>query len=214
MSELRSTVEAKQPTGWIRTAGIGTMLGSVAVLAAAIIDNVTEVTSAQGTIEYVVSWAMLAIGAFLLLAGTGALYARYGEDYGRLGIAGTAIAGLGFLSMTVGSVWSAVYAGPAEASLPGGFTFAGLLLATLGSLVLGLGLRRANVVTRAAALLIAAPVVLVATFVGGETITTITNIDLMWILFLVTFCAGWVALGDALRYSPESTAAESASSVA
>lgn len=214
MSELSSTVEAKRTTRWVRTAGIGTMFGSGAVLAATIVDNVTEVTSTQGTSEYVLSWAMLAIGAVLLFAGAVALYARYGQEYGRLGITGTAIAGLGFLSMTVGGMWSTVYTGPAEASTPGGLTFAGLLLAALGSLVLAFGLRRTNVATRAATLLIVAPVVLVATFIIGETITAITSIDVMWILFLTTFCIGWIALGDALRSSPELTVAEETAPVA
>ena len=54
-------------------------------------------------------------------------------------------------------------------------------------------------------LLIAAPVVLVTGFVVGEAISTVVSVDVLWILFLVTFCAEWVALGDALRYSPEST---------
>ena len=214
MNTLSSTAEAKRTTRWIKTAGIGAMFGSAAVLAASILDNVTTITDTPATAEYVALWAMFALGAFLLLAGVMAVYIRYSDDYGRLGTVGTVVAGLGFLSMAVGGAWSAVTTGSTVASPAGGFAFAGLLVAVLGSLVLALGLRRAGVATRAAALLIAAPVVLVATFVVGEALAAVVSIDMLWILFLVTFCVGWVALGDALRHSSESTIAEATAPVA
>ena len=215
MSEVSSIVEAKRTTRWVRAAGIGAMIGAGAVLAASIVDNVTEVTDTPATAEYVTTWAMFAVGAFLLLAGAMAIHTRYGEEYGRLGTAGTAIAGLGFLSMIVGGAWSAIDTAPTvEASTAGGFAFMGLLVAVFGSLVLAIAFRRAGVVGRAAALLIAAPVVLVAGFVVGEAISAVVSIDAMWILFLLTFCAGWIALGDALRHSPESAVAEAAAPAA
>ncbi len=204
MNAHSSIAETKRTTRWTKTAGIGAMVGSVAVLAASILDNVTAITSTPATAEYVALWAMFAVGALLLLVGAVAVYTRYSRDYGRLGTVGTALAGLGFLSMTLGGAWSVVYTGSAVASPAGGFAFAGLFAAVLGSLVLAIGLRRASIATRAAVLLIAAPVVLVASFVVSETLAAVVSIDVLWILFLVTFCAGWVALGDALRHSPES----------
>ena len=105
-SEISGTVEAKRTTRWIKTAGIGAMVGSGAVLAASIVDNVTQVTDTPATAEYVATWTTFAIGALLLLAG--AIRGRYGDEYGRPGVAGTALAGLSFLSMIVGGVWSAI----------------------------------------------------------------------------------------------------------
>lgn len=139
------------------------MVGAGAVLAASAIDNVTAITDTPATTEYVTTWAMFAIGALLLLAGAVATHTRFGDEYGRLGTTGTAISGLGFLSMAVGGAWSAIYTGPVvEASTSGAFAFMGLLIAVFGSLILVISLRRASVTTRAAALLIATPIVLVA----------------------------------------------------
>ncbi len=191
------------------------MVGGGAVLAGTILDNVTAFTETPATAEYVATWSMLTIGALLLLVGAAALYTRYGDIYGRLGLAGTVIAGLGFLSMTVGGLWSTLYTGPAgEATQSGGLVFFGLLVAVLGSLVFAIALRRAGLAGRAAALLIVAPVVLVATFVVGETLTALSGFDVMWLLFLVTFCTGWVALGDAIRYTSDSALEETATPAA
>lgn len=215
MADISSTVQAKRTTRWIRTAGIGAMIGSGAVLAATLIDNLTDITSVPATPEYVATWTMLTVGALLLLLGAIAVYARYDDEFGYVGASGTAIAGLGFLSMIVGGAWSAIYTGPANETLPGGgLVFAGLLVAMLGSLVLAFGLRRAQVATRAAMLLFAAPVVLVLTFIVGEAVTDVVNVDLMWILFLITFSTGWIALGDALRFVPEVTVTEPTTPVA
>lgn len=215
MSELSGTIEAKRTERWVRTAGIGTIVGGGAVLVGSILDNVTNVTSTPATPEYVFTWSMLAVGAFLLLAGTAAAYARYGDAYGRLGLVGSLVAGLGFLSMTVGGVWNALYTGPVSDALPGGgFAFGGLLLAALGSLVLGLALRRSGVAGRAALFMIAAPVVLVATFVVGEALTALSGFDVMWLLFLTTFALGWVAFGDAVRYRANSAVDEPVAPVA
>ena len=211
MNELSGTVEATRTPRWIRTAGIGAMIGSGAVLLASTLDNLTAYTTTPATAEYVTTWAMFTVGALLLLAGAAAVHTRYGDIYGRLGLAGTAIAALGFISMTVGGAWSLLYTGPAvDSSTAGGFAFVGLLVALIGSLVLAVSLRRIGMATRAVWLLIAAPVVLVATFVVGEAITALTSIDAVWILFLITFCAGWIALGDALRTSSEVTVPEPA----
>lgn len=208
MSEGSGTVEAKRAARWTRIAGLGAMVGAGAVLVAAILDNVTEFTATPGTVEYVTAWSMFAVGGLLLLVGALALHVRYGGDYGRLGALGTAVAGLGFLSMVVGAAWSAVSTGPVvDASASGGLVFAGLLLAVLGSFALAVGLRRSGV-ARAGTLLLVAPVLLVATFVVGEALVAVVALDALWLLFLVTFCAGWIALGDALRSGPESTVAE------
>lgn len=215
MASISSTVQAKRTTRWIRTAGIGAMVGSGAVLLATLIDTLTDFTSIPATPEYVATWAMLTVGAVLLLLGAVAVYARYDDEFGYLGTSGAVIAGLGFLSMVIGGAWSAIYTGPAGETLPGGgLVFAGLLVAMLGSLVLAFGLRRAQVATRAAMLLFAAPVVLVLTFVVGEAVTNVVDFDLMWILFLVTFSTGWIALGDALRFVPEVPVAKPTTPVA
>ena len=215
MSVTNGTVEAKRTTRWVRTAGIGAMIGGGAVLAGSILDNVTAYTETPGTVEYVTTFSMLTVGALLLLAGAVAAHVRYGDVYGRLGLAGVGVAALGFLSMAVGGVWSAADTGPAlDASTSGGLVFFGLLVAVLGSLFLGVGLRRARAATRAAAVLVAAPVVLVATFVVGETLAAAFDLDVMWLLFVLAFCAGWVALGDALRAAPETTPVETTTPVA
>ena len=104
MTELSSTVETKRTKRWLKTAGIGTMFGGGAVLTASILDNVTQITEGPPTAGYVTTWAMYAIGALLLLVGAAAVHARYGEEYGRLGTLATAVAGLGFLSMTAGGM--------------------------------------------------------------------------------------------------------------
>jgi len=214
MSKIRGTVEAKRTTRWIKTAGIGTIIGSGAVLAAAVIDNVTKITDATATAGSVTTWAMFTIGAFLLLIGAMAVYARYGEEYGSLGNVGTAIAGLGFFWMLVGGVWSAIDTSPTlEASTVNRFAFIGLLIAVLGSVILGIALRPTGVANRAATLLIAAPVVLVSIFVVSETISAVVSVDVLWLLLLLTFCAGWIALGDALRHSPESPVERAATPV-
>ena len=211
MNELDSTVPAERTSDWRRTAGFGVMIGAGAVLAASILDNVTGVTGTPGTAGYVTAWSMFAVGGLLLLLGAYAVHVRYGDAYGWLGLAGTAVAALGFLSVTVGGVWSLVAPGPAgEATTAGGFAFGGILLAMLGSLVLAVALHRSGLAPRAALLLIAAPVVFVATFVVGETISTVVGADAMWILFLVTFCTGWIAVGDALRSRSESPVVEPA----
>lgn len=214
MTEFSSTVEAKRTRRWIKTAGIGAMFGGGAVLTASILDNVTELTGTPATIGYVITWAMFAIGALLLIVGAVAVHARYGEEYGRLGIAGTTIAGLGFLSMTVGGAWSAVLTGAVGNSPAGGLAFAGLLIAAFGSLVLAIALRRAGIAPRAVALLVAAPVAFVATFVVGEALAAIASIDALWLLFLITFFVGWVSLGDALRHSRELAAPEASTPAA
>lgn len=214
MTEFSSTVEAKRTRRWIKTAGIGAMFGGGAVLTASILDNVTELTGTPATIGYMTTWAMFAIGALLLLVGAVAVHARYGEEYGRLGIAGTTIAGLGFLSMTVGGAWSAVLTGAVGNSPAGGLAFAGLLIAAFGSLVLAIALRRAGIAPRAVALLVAAPVAFVATFVVGEALAAIASIDALWLLFLITFFVGWVSLGDALRHSRELAAPEASTPAA
>lgn len=209
MNERSSTVGATRG-GWVRTAGIGAMVGAGTVLAGSILDNVAEFTATPGTAEYVTTWSMLAVGALLLLVGAVAVHARYGDSYGALGAIGTGIASLGFLSMTVGGVWSAIDVAQAtsDASTSGGLAFFGLLVAVVGSLVLAFGLRRAGVAGRAVALLVGAPVVLVSTFVVGETLSAATGYDVMWLLFVLTFCAGWVALGDALRAGVRTTVGE------
>ena len=215
MSVTSGTVEAKRTTRRLRTAGIGATVGGGAVLTGSIFDNVLAYTETPGTVEYVTTFSMLAVGALLLLAGTVATHVRYGDVYGRLGLGGTVVAALGFLSMAVGGVRSAAYAGPAlDASTSGGLVFLGLLVAVLGSLFIGIGLRRAREATHAATVLVAAPVVLVASFVVGETLTAALDLDVMWLLFVLTFCAGWVALGDALRAAPETTTAEPTAPVA
>ncbi len=200
MNEFSGTVEATRERRWVRTAGIGAMIGAGAVLAGLILDNVVEFTATPGTAEYVTAWSMLAVGGLLLLVGVLAVHARYGAVDGTLGTIGAGIAGLGFLSMVVGGAWSAVYTGPVlDASTSGGLVFLGLLVATLGSLVLAIGLWRAGVAARAVAFLVAAPMVFVATFVVGEPLSAATGYDVMWLLFLLTFALGWIALGDALR---------------
>ena len=102
-----------------------------------------------------------------------------------------------------------------EASTSGGLAFFGLLVAMVGSAILAVALRRADVAPRAVAGLLAAPVVLVASFVVGQPITDALGLgfDAVWVLFLLTFCAGWIALGDVLRYSPEETVSETVAPV-
>ena len=107
--------------------------------------------------------------------------------------------------MTVGSAWSIVLTGSVGESPAGGLAFFGLLVAALGSFVLALGLRRVDGLTRGVVLLLTAPIVFISTFVVGEALATLVNLDVLWILFLLTFCTGWIALGDTLRRDAGST---------
>ena len=199
MAEIRNTIEVKRTMRWLGMAGIGAMIGGGAAFVASILDNVAGFTETSATPEYATTWAMFTIGAILLLIGAVAIHVRYAEEYGRLGAAGAALAGLGFLSMTVGSAWSIMLTGPVGESSAGGLAFFGLLVAALGSFVLALGLRRVDGLTRGVALLLAAPVVFVSTFVVGEALADLVSLDVLWILFLLTFYTGWITLGDTLR---------------
>jgi hypothetical protein len=193
------------------------MVGGGAVLAMSVLDNATTYTETPGTAEFVATFSMGAVGALLLLAGAVAAHARYGDAYGRLGLLGAVVAGLGFLSMAAGGLWSYAETAPAADGLTsGGAFFLGLLVAVIGSVLLAAGLRRVPRATRAVRLFAAAPVLLVATFVVGEAVNGVLalGIDVVWLLFVAAFCAGWIALGDSLRGTPETTPVETTAPVA
>ncbi len=176
--------------------GGAAIVGGVVLLASMLASSVyPQADEIPGTALYAALYVTWTVGAILLAIGAIAALSRFGGALGRLGVAGVALAALGFLSMTVGGTMNYLDANPAAPNLPGGpFAFLGLLVAIVGSAVVGVALWRSGVAKSAAALAIVAPVVFAAALALGPTVA-IAGIDVLFGVFAVAFCAAWVLLG-------------------
>lgn len=215
METVSRAVEAKRTGRRTRWAGGAAVVGAAGLLAASVADAVTDVTLRTGDPAYVAAWGLFVLGAALLLVGLVGAHAAYGDDYGRLGLAGAVVAGLGFLSTGVGSVMNAVYSGPAGDALPAGAAvFVGLLVAAFGSALLGAALWQSRDAVRAGAVLTVVPLVLVVSVLTGEAVAAVAGFDALWVAFLLAFAAGWMLLGERMRTGAVTSARETSSPLA
>lgn len=187
-------------TNRTRTAGLAAIGGGLLLLGAAGMLPFYPGADQAGAPGYRMFFALFTSGAILLAMGAAGSYLRYREVYGTLGVLGSALATIGALSMAVGGLLSFLYAGPVgEATSAGGFAFTGVVVALLGSALVGIALWRAGVATLAAILFVFAAAAFVLGLLAGP---TVAGVDLARLAFVLAFSLGWIGLGNDMRRGP------------
>lgn len=187
---------------WIRYAGIVIVVAALLELATGLAIGVLfpEAFTPGTSDEMIVANVVL---AYLVLGfvGVGALYAHYGESFGRVG-------NLGLVSIAVGIV-----VGVASIALTGSAAAdpLNLVLVFGGAGLLAVGLWRTPAVPRSAALLMAAtPVAAVVGIVGFATAPEGLLGILGYLTVSVVWAAAWIVLGVHLwRQGPDRGASQS-----
>lgn len=145
----------------------------------------TGQSSADGTLAYTVTGLVGAIAAALVLVGLYGLHARYGDEYGRFGLATTILSGLAFALVVVGMTTEAI-ASSFQPSIDVGGTawFLGTVAATLFASLSGLALWRSGFGSAAIVLAATLPLALVVAVVGdalvGDVGASLTLVSLTW----------------------------------
>ncbi|WP_224333144.1 hypothetical protein [Haloprofundus halobius] len=207
-----TNVTTSNASGRARLFGIAAVVGGVVLLASMLTNSVyPRADEIPGTMLYSAFYIATTAAAALLTVGAVAAVARFRETLGRVGLAGAALAALGFLSMTIGGTMNYLDANPAAPNLPGGsFAFIGLLVAIAGSAVVGIALWRSGVAKTAGALAVVALVVFAVGFAVGP--TAVAGIDVLFAAFALAFCAAWILIGREETRAP-AVAETTASSV-
>ncbi len=194
-------------SNWVRRGGLAAAIGGLlwALLPLGIFFVSIEETRA-GTPAHLAAaalyWLMAVIPLLLLLAGLAALHALHGRAYGRLGRLGFLVSLVALLAMFVGNgveVASLTFRGSESAVGHSAFLI-GFLLLLIGSVPLGLAIRRARQDPASRLgwplLVLALPLgVLIAVVLGAVAPGT----DLgFWAAITVPYGVAWALLGYAL----------------
>lgn len=160
----------------------------------------------------IVEGTFLLVGIALLQWGIAGFYAQYKDRYGRLGVVGTYLVGLGLLPFAVGGLSvilvAIVRGNPLSPTEPISMPLneyvlitqafmLGLFIASAGAFALGISLWRADIGVRGGAVLLASALPLLL-FLPAEQLPII-KVNLDALLATGTFGLAWIILGDRLR---------------
>lgn len=189
----------------LHLAGLAAIVGGIGYPLAVATENLIypEVVEMTGSVPYTLFFVLSAISAIGLLIGTAGLHAHQRELYGRLGLVGAAITGIGFASLAIATLLMAL---TADLGLVMVFGSIGFLGTPLGVSVLGIACWRAGDLSRlASGLFVLGLPALVLDLALYEATIALTGLPLSTLLYVVPFGIPWVLVGYRLRSRPTET---------
>lgn len=188
-------------------AGWAAMIGGIIVPSAIAVEDIIypAITEMTGTVPYTLYFAIAAIGALALVIGTVGLHVYERESYGRLGLVGAVITGVGFTSIAIAMTLMAL---TVEVGIIRVFGTLGFLGTPLGVSILGIACWRSGNVSRlAAGLFVLGLPAFIGELVLYEPTIALTGVPLSSLLFVVPFGVPWILVGYQLRSRRTDTSA-------
>jgi hypothetical protein len=190
---------------WLHVVGLAAMTGGIIVPSAIAVEDIVypAIVEMMGTLPYTLYFLVAAVGALALVIGTAGLHVHERESYGRLGLVGAVITGVGFASIAVATTLMALTVDISTVWIFGTLGFIGT---PLGVSILGIACWRSGNVPRVAAGLF---VLGLPAFIGElllyEPTIALTGVPLSSLLFVVPFGVPWIIVGHWLWSRPAET---------